>query len=440
MKRTLIAVSVVLTMLLAASAAFAAPVPDSVQVKSAVQAMFDDYLKDLELVTNIDSGTGNKEGLDRMAAFFTEKVTALGGTIEERPNKNGTHLIARFKGEGVSRILLGAHMDTVFEKGETAKRPFRYDPATNRAYGPGVADDKASAVQAVYVVKALQELGLKKTYGEIVIHFDAEEEEGSADEESILKELSKQADVALILDGGPANFNIVTQRKGRMVYEMKISGIAAHAGARPQAGASAITELANQISMLQKLATPLPKDPGNYAEESLKSRGIEDVGQYLPENSINVGIIKSSNTKINRVADDAYAKFEFRYFKKSERDRIDKEIRALADKRVVPAAKVEITGFEDSPPMERTSKAASLIDLYRKVVKKEYNADVTERFYGGITVGNYTADAIPTIDGLGVLQVNGHTVDELADLSTFAPRTVALIHFISQLDDKLAGK
>ena len=92
MKRYLVAVLVVLAMLLAASAAFAAPALDSAQVKSTVQAMFDDYLKDLEVVTNIDSGTGNKEGIDKVAAFFTQKVETLGGTVEERPNKNGTHL------------------------------------------------------------------------------------------------------------------------------------------------------------------------------------------------------------------------------------------------------------------------------------------------------------------------------------------------------------
>ena len=76
MRRYLVAVLVVLAMLLAASAAFAAPALDSAQVKSTVQTMFDDYLKDLEVVTNIDSGTGNKEGLDKVAAFFAQNGTS----------------------------------------------------------------------------------------------------------------------------------------------------------------------------------------------------------------------------------------------------------------------------------------------------------------------------------------------------------------------------
>ena len=47
-------------------------------------------------------------------------------------------------GTGKGKILLIAHMDTVFAKGAAAARPFRIEGG--RAYGPGVSDDKAGIV------------------------------------------------------------------------------------------------------------------------------------------------------------------------------------------------------------------------------------------------------------------------------------------------------
>src|SRR5688500_19180238 len=43
-------------------------------------------------------------------------------------------------GSGSARIMLIVHFDTVFSKGEVAKRPFNV--VGNKAFGPGVADAK----------------------------------------------------------------------------------------------------------------------------------------------------------------------------------------------------------------------------------------------------------------------------------------------------------
>ena len=53
----------------------------------------------------------------------------------------------RFTGTGKGKVLLMAHMDTVFAKGTAAARPFRIEGG--RAYGPGVSDDKAGIVVAL---------------------------------------------------------------------------------------------------------------------------------------------------------------------------------------------------------------------------------------------------------------------------------------------------
>lgn len=78
-----------------------------------------------------------------------------------------------------------------------------------------------------------------------------------------------------------------------------------------------------------KLATPLPGNPADYTAEALKKRNIVDHGQFLPEITINVGVIKTGNTKVNAIPKDAYAKLDVRGFKSADRDRIDAELKKL---------------------------------------------------------------------------------------------------------------
>jgi len=51
---------------------------DGAKVKTFLQQQFDNYVKDLESLTNIDSGNGDPEGTDRAAKFVGAKLQALG--------------------------------------------------------------------------------------------------------------------------------------------------------------------------------------------------------------------------------------------------------------------------------------------------------------------------------------------------------------------------
>jgi len=88
---------------------------NGVKVKEFLQVQYGNYVKDLETLTNIDSGNGDPEGTDRAARFVAEKLSELGATLEYRTNPRSTHLIARVKGKGSFRLLMIAHIDTVFK-------------------------------------------------------------------------------------------------------------------------------------------------------------------------------------------------------------------------------------------------------------------------------------------------------------------------------------
>jgi glutamate carboxypeptidase len=85
---------------------------------------------------------------------IAKRLAALGGAVEmiepgpetvrfvDTPEKLGKMVRATFKGKGTRKILLIAHMDTVYPRGTLAQQPFRIEapaptgwasPTTGRA-------------------------------------------------------------------------------------------------------------------------------------------------------------------------------------------------------------------------------------------------------------------------------------------------------------------
>lgn len=404
---------------------------ESGKVKEVVASYLPNFIKDLEEMTNIDSGNGDAEGTDAVAQLVGGKFVALGATVEYRKNPRATHTIVRFQGTGSLRLLLIAHVDTVFEKGEAKKRPFRMDE-NMMAYGPGVGDDKATVVQTIYSMQALKDLNFTD-FKEIILYYSGEEEGGSPTAEAIVAELAQQVDMCIIMDTARPNWGIVTRRKGSANYEIQVEGIAGHHGNASQTSANAIMELGNQISLLYKLASPLPADPSQFTRDSLKAQGVQDHGQFTPENTINVGVIGSTNQKINSIPKDAFAKINVRCFSIAEQQRLDGEIKDLVNQTIVPGTKVTVTGGIKTGPMEKTPQVEKLVTIFRNVVKREYGRDIVEWQSGGLTDGNRAAKYVPTIDALGVENYDEHTDHESVDLKTAIPRTVALVSFILEV-------
>ena len=75
----------------------------------------------------IESGSANAAGLAQMADYVERRLGALGASTERiaatRPQ--GKMVRGSFTGTGAKKLMLIAHMDTVFAKGTAAARPFR---------------------------------------------------------------------------------------------------------------------------------------------------------------------------------------------------------------------------------------------------------------------------------------------------------------------------
>jgi glutamate carboxypeptidase len=225
------------------------------------------------------------------------------------------------------KVLLYGHSDTVLSS--KAGHRYRYDPATKIAYGPGSADSKGSVAMLVESVKVMQSLNMKP-YRELIVYIDAEEEQGSATEKQLIERLAKEADVALIADTGRPDFGIVTKRKASGTYTFRIKGIGGHAGNAPQATANALVEAGYLITELNKLQSPMPRDPMQYSTAALKAKGVVDRGQFIPDNALNVAVIEAPNTKTNAVPDDVTLKVNLRTYEQKEFERIEKAMFDLA--------------------------------------------------------------------------------------------------------------
>ena len=400
-------------------------------VKNYLAEHYDDYVKDLETLTNIDSGNGDREGTEAANKFVAEKMEALGAVTEFRYNDRACHLISRLAGKGKLTVLLVAHVDTVFKRGEAAKRPFHVDE-NGFAWGPGVGDDKATVVEVIYGLQALKAAGFDD-FKEIIYYTNGEEEGGSKTAEEIVAELSQQSDFAIIMDVARPNWGIVTQRKGNAKYRIEVTGIGGHHGNASQHCANAIHQLAYTITELHKLASPMPGKPEDFTSEALKARGIVDAGQFIPQNTVNVGVIGSTNDKISVIPGDAFCEVNVRCFSVAEQQRLDAAIKALEDKIVIEGTKVKVSGGIITGPMEKTPQVQKMVDVYKNIVKEEFDGEVSEWVAGGLTDGNRTAKFIPTLDALGVENYDEHTDHESVDLKTAVPRTAAFALTLAEL-------
>jgi glutamate carboxypeptidase len=204
-------------------------------------------LRDL---TNVDSPSTSKDDLDRFSEGLSRVWREAGATVQvlAQPD-NGNHLRVEWGG-GDEQLLILAHMDTVWDPGETARRPFRLE--NGKAYGPGAYDMKGGIVEAVFAAKALSALGLHPGKRVVILH-NSDEEIGSPSSRAIIEEEARKSKAVLVLEPSVEGGALKTWRKGVGMFRVTVKGRAAHAGSNYEKGASAVQEAAHQVLYLHSL-------------------------------------------------------------------------------------------------------------------------------------------------------------------------------------------
>jgi glutamate carboxypeptidase len=257
----------------------------------------------------------------------------------------GSAVYGRLQGTGTKKILLIAHMDTVYPKGMLAKQPYRIEG--NRAYGLAIADDKAGVALIIHTVELLQKLGFKN-YAEIGVLINADEEIGSPGSGSLLTQLGGEYDAVFSYEGGGGQKDWVRLATSSIaIATLNITGKASHAGAAPEAGRNALYEMAHQV---------------------LKSKDLGDKSKGL---TINWTVAKSGETR-NVIPAEASAIADIRASANADLDQMEAALQASIKERLIPDTKVELA-FLRSRPAFVANDVSRTLAKHAVTVFKEIN-------------------------------------------------------------------
>jgi glutamate carboxypeptidase len=210
-------------------------------------------IKTLQKLVEIETGTGDKIGMSAMGKLLEGELKALGAAVTRHKSAGtvvGDNIVGRFKGKGGKSILLIAHMDTVYPRGKLASAPFKIEGG--KAYGPGIADAKGGVAVILHSLRLLKERGFRD-FGTITVAFNTDEEQGSRGSRDLIKALAAEHDATFSYEptidkhpllGGEV---IVLGTAGIGAIKVTIKGLAAHAGATPEAGVNAIVEASDLV-------------------------------------------------------------------------------------------------------------------------------------------------------------------------------------------------
>jgi glutamate carboxypeptidase len=357
----------------------------------------------LEKLVNIDSGTFNAKGLDDVGAIAAGELRKVGFQVDTQPASPAAsrNIVATRTGTGKGRVLLVAHMDTVFADGTAAKRPFRIDG--KRAYGPGIMDDKGGIVIAVHAAKLLA----PGDFGKLTVLLNTNEETGSEGTRALIAKLAKEHDVAFNLEPGRAADGLVVSRKGSGEIELDVEGKASHAGVAPKQGVNATLEAAHQVVQLSAL--------GDEAKETTVSWTVMQGGE-----------------RSNVIPDHAHATADVRVKVAEEFDRVERDMRRIAARQLVPQARVSVALKRSFPPMP-PSPVTDALARKATAIYGEIGRKLTLESTGGAADASLVhAAGVPTLDGLGIVGGGIHTADEYAEVDSIGPRIYLLARLIQE--------
>lgn len=367
----------------------------------------------LEKLVNIDSGTYLRKGVNQIAGIIVPKLHELGFEVERLPQPDfGDHLLARKGGTSMKRLLCIGHMDTVFPEGEAKRRPFRIDG--DRAYGPGVLDMKGGIVVLLNSLYALME-GNPSLYQalDLTVLLNSEEEVLSPTSTPYIIREAQAVDTVCVFEPARPEGQVVIKRKGAGKYYLTVHGKAAHAGAQPELGVSAIEELARAI---------------------LDFHALTDFEGGL---TINVGVVRGG-TRSNIIAEHAYAEIDVRAVDQVQIDRIQNEFNRICRPHR-DGIRMELTGGIAFPPMLKTERSLELLRLVHEA-GRELGVDIDEIPTGGGSDGNHASHYAPTIDGLGPQGTGAHSQDETLIVPTLVERSKVFVLFIEKWHQSFATK
>jgi glutamate carboxypeptidase len=370
------------------------------------------FLRTWEELVNIDSGTGTRFGLIKVAQILTTRLKALGAAVQTVPTAApsvGDVVIGSWKGTGSKSIMLMVHYDTVFPPGEAAERPFKTNQ--NRAYGPGVADAKGGISLILHAAKVLRDLNFDR-FANLTVLFNPDEEKGSLGSGALIREYAARHDYVLSFE--PPNTDSVTIAvNGVNQIDLEVAGRVSHAGQAPEEGRNAAVELSNQILQLSHLGDPAKGTTVNWT-------------------------VLQAGEKVNVIPDRAVASADMRYSDYSEPSRVMADANRIIQQKLIPETRATLKLLEKRPPLPRNERSQQLAETAKLIYGRIKRPLASGAMRFGTDAGyayNPERGKPAVLETLGVIGSNLHTSNEYAELESIVSRLYLATALITELAD-----
>lgn len=408
--------------LLLATSLFATPAlaqlskPEA-KMAATVDAEYDRSVALLEKLVNQNSGTMNFDGVKAVSEMMRAELEPLGFKVEwtdmAKAGRAG-HLVANKTGrKGAKKLLLIAHLDTVFEKDSPFQKFVRKG---EQAEGPGAGDDKGGMVVIVSALRAMQAAGTLKD-ANIEIHMTGDEEDAGDPIDVTRAPLiaaGKRADAALDFEGlsieNGKDMGVVSRRSSNS-WKLEVAGITGHSSLIFDGtyGDGAAFEL---VRIIQRFRTELPEANLTF------NVGLIAAGQ---EASIDAdGIRASAKGKTNIIPGIALARGDFRTLSEEQGGRVRAKMQAIVAASA-PKTSAKISFDPGSyPAMAPTEGNKALLAKLNGVNRdlalgEQTPLDPLKRGAGDIS---FVANDVDGLVGLGVYSRGDHAPGETVDLGS----------------------
>ena len=321
-----------------------------------------------------------------------------------------------FEGTGTRRIMLIAHMDTVYQRGMLAGQPFRVDG--DKAYGLGIADDKQGIAVILHALAMLRQLDFRE-YGTLTVLINGDEEISSPGSRALITQLGAEHDAVLSHEGASITedkLSLATAGIGAVA--LTVRGKASHAGSAPERGVNAFYEMAHQVLQMRDLSDPATGLKMNWTTAQAGTN----------RNVIPALATANADVRVTRVADY---------------DRVEKAITERVRTQLVPEAQVEARFERRRPPLESSPASLALArhaqGIYGELGRK-LGAD--DKVAGGGTDAAFAglSTRAGVVERFGLQGYGAHSADaEYVLLDSIEPRLYLVTRMIIDIARGKAG-
>jgi glutamate carboxypeptidase len=379
-------------------------------------------IENLKEMVLVESGSLNSAGLMKMADITDGRLKALGFKTTRVKTTRGAPaeiVVGTMKGTGKRKIMMQAHMDTVYPDGILQTQGYRVDG--NRIYGPGIADDKGGIAVILASLKILVDSGWKD-FDTLTVVFNTDEEVGSGASGELIATTAEQQDYVLSFE--PPLAKAFTKAKGEPVLlgaagtaqaTMDVKGRASHAGAAPEQGRNALYELSHQILQTKDVAKDIPGVALNWT-------------------------VATATGPLNQITEKAQALGDIRITQPGAEKKLEAALQAkVASGKLIPDTETTVKVETNRPAFLAGEKGLAVAkkaqDIYKEIDREMTFVPITGGGTGGGTDAGFAGRSgkPAVVESFGIAGFGYHARDEYIEVDSIVPRIYLAARLLQEL-------